>query len=162
MAIRSTQTGSVGFFCLWDAEEVIFLSLSSDGVNYNRLVYRERDWVERFARNASSVSGNKPYYYRAENLAWPYLNPGQLTFTTYDTKLFTLFISGLDSLGNTVQETYKMQAAINPDTSTNPAIVTTTNSYAQINVLSKGGTTMPLTVLPHFPALPRRPSFPPA
>ena len=44
-----------------------------------------------------------------------------------------------------------MQAAINPDTTTNPAIVTTVNSFAQINVLSKGGTSMPLTVLPQFP-----------
>jgi hypothetical protein len=134
-----------------DAEEVIFLSFSTDGTNYSRLVYRERDWIERFAQNAASVAGRQPYYYRAENLAWPYLNPGKLTFTTYDTKLFVLFISGLDADGNTVQETYKMQAAINPDTTTNPAIVTTVNSYAQINVLSKGGTTMPLTILPQFP-----------
>jgi hypothetical protein len=134
-----------------DAEEVIFLSLSSDGQNYGRLIYRERDWIERFAQNAASATGNRPYYYRAENLAWPYLNPGQLTFTSYDTKLFILFISGLDNEGNTVQETYKMQAAINPDTTTNPAIVTTVNSFAQINVLSKGGTTMPLSILPQFP-----------
>ena len=134
-----------------DAEEVIFLSLSTDGVNYARLVYRERDWIERFAGNAASVAGRNPFYYRAENLAWPYLNPGQLTFTTYDPVLFVLFISGLDINGNTVQETYKMQAVINPDNTTNPAIVTTVNSFVQINVLSKGGTTMPLTVLPQFP-----------
>ena len=134
-----------------DAEEVIFLSLSTDGNNYTRLGYRERDWSERFAGSASSVVGNAPFYYRAENLAWPRLNPGQLTFTTYDPILFTLFISGLDSLGNTVQETYKMQGAINPDTTVNPAIVITKNAFAQINVLSKGGTTQPLTVLPQFP-----------
>ena len=143
--------GNGRIFLPLDAEEVIFLSLSTDGVNYSRLAYRERDWIERFAGNAASVAGRQPFYYRGENLAWPHLNPGQLTFTTYDTKLFVLFISGLDVNGNTVQETYKMQAAINPDTTTNPAIVTTVNSFAQINVLSKGGTTMPLTVLPQFP-----------
>lgn len=134
-----------------DAEEVVFLSLSTDGMNYNRLQYRERDWIERFAGNAASAAGRNPFYYRGENLAWPHLNPGQLTFTTYDPVLFTLFISGLDANGNTIQETFKMQAAINPDTTVNPAIVTTVNSYVQVNVLSKGGTTMPLTVLPQFP-----------
>jgi hypothetical protein len=143
--------GTGRIFLPLDAEEVIFLSLSSDGVNYRRLAYRERDWIERFGGNAASVVGGNPFYYRGENLAWPYLNPGKLTFTTYDPVLFTLFISGLDANGNTVQETYKMQAAINPDSTVNPAIVTTVNSFAQINVLSKGGTTMPLTVLPQFP-----------
>lgn len=133
-----------------DAEEVIFLSLSTDGTNYTRLVYRERDWLERFGANAFSTPGGTTCYYRGENLAWPHLSPGKLTFTSYDTVLFTLFISGLDANGNTVQETYKVQAAINPDTTVNPAIITTVNSYAQINVLSKGATTMPLTVLPQF------------
>ena len=134
-----------------DAEEVIFLSLSADATNYTRLVYRERDWSERFGGNVASVIGSSPLYSRGENLAWPRLNPGRMTFTTYDPVLFTLFISGLDANGNTVQETYKMQGAINPDTTVNPAIVTTKNAFAQINVLSKGGTTQPLTVLPQFP-----------
>jgi hypothetical protein len=145
------QDGLGRIFLPLDAEEVIFLSLSTDGVNYTRLAYRERDWIERFALNAAAVAGRQPFYYRAENLAWPHLNPGKLTFTTYDPALFVLFISGLDANGNTVQETYKMQGAINPDTTVNPAIVTTVNSYAQINVLSKGGTTQPLMVLPQFP-----------
>ena len=34
-------------FLPFDAEIVIFLSLSRDGVNYTRLNYRERDWIER-------------------------------------------------------------------------------------------------------------------
>lgn len=146
-------TASGHLFLPYDAEEVIYLSLSTDGNNYTRLRYRERDYLERFGAQALAVPGGEFCYYRAENLAWPHLNPGQLTFTTYDTVLFVLFISGLDQNGNVVQETYKMQAAINPDTTTNPAVVTTVNSFSQINVLSKGGTTMPLIVQPQSPAL---------
>lgn len=148
-------------FLPYDCEEVIFLSISYDGANYLRLNYRERDWLERFNGSAASVPGGTPSYYRAENLAWPYLNPGTFTFTSYDPAIFTLFISGLDGNGNVVQETFKMQAVVNPDTTTNPAIVTTVNSYVQVNVLSKGVTNMPLLVQPQFPPLSQVYSMPP-
>ena len=154
--VDPTMNGRI--FLPYDAEEVIFLSLSLDGVNYNRLGYRERDWIERFAGNAASVAGRNPFYYRAENLAWPYISPGQFTFTSYDTSIFTLFISGLDTNGSVIQETYKMQAVLNPDNVTvNPAIVTTVNSFVQVNVLSKGLTAQPLTISAQFP-----PGAPPA
>lgn len=146
--VDSTANGSI--FLPYDCEEVIFLSLSTDGVNYTRLGYRERDWLERFGSSMVSPS-SVPNYYRAENLAWPHLGPGKLVFTSYDTTLFVLFVSGLDANGNIVQETYKVQAAINPDTSTNPAVITTVNSFSQINVLSKGLTEFPLTIQAQFP-----------
>jgi hypothetical protein len=140
-------------FLPYDAEEVIFLSLSYDGVNYQRLNYRERDWLERFG-GRPGLPGSVPCYYRAENLAWPYIGPGKFTFTSYDTGIFTLFISGLDNAGNIVQETYKMQAVLNPDNVTvNPAIVTTVNSFQQVNVLSKGSTNTPLGIGCQFPPL---------
>ena len=119
------------FFLPYDTEEVIFFSLSYDGLNFTRLNYRERDWMELHA------PGGIPSYYRAENLAWPYFassgnsGPGQFTFTSYDTGIFTLFIGGLDASGSRVSETFKMQAIVNPsDKSVNPAVVTTTHSFA--------------------------------
>jgi hypothetical protein len=148
-------------FLPYDCEEVIFLSLSYDGNNYTRLSYRERDWMERFGTRYLTVPGSIPAYYRAENLAWPYLNPGQLTFTSYDPSIFTLFISGLDQNGNLVQETYKVEAVVNPDNTVNPAVVTTANSFSQINVLSKGITAQPLQIGAQFPPLVPPASMPP-
>jgi hypothetical protein len=139
------------FFLPYDTEEVIFFSISN-GAGFVRMNYRERDWVERHAIWQSSVPGGIPTFHRAENLAWPYFNPGQFTFTSYDTGIFTLFIGGLNSDGSRVSETYKMQAIVNPgDKSVNPAIVTTTHSFVQISDLSKGITSQPLLVQPQFP-----------
>lgn len=147
--VDPTANGRI--FLPYDAEEVIFLSLSNDGDNYQRLPYRERDWLERFGGGSAFFPGTIPCYYRAENLAWSNFNPGQLTFTSYDTDLFTLFISGLDAQGNIVQETYKVQAVTNPDATTNPAVITTKNSFSQINTISKGVTSFPLTIQAQFP-----------
>ena len=98
----------------YDTEEVIFFSISWDGLNFTRMDYRERDWMESHATSRMSVPGRVPAYYRAENLAWPYFGPGKFTFTTYDTGIFTLYIGGSDLNGNQIAETYKMQAIINP------------------------------------------------
>jgi hypothetical protein len=141
------------YFLPYDAEEVIFFSLSFDGINFNRLNYRERDWMERHGGARIALPGTAPTYHRAENLAWPYFGPGKFTFTSYDTGIFTLFIAGTDAAtGNMVNETYKMQAIVNPsDKSVNPAVVTTTFSYQQVTALSKGVTNLPLLVVPQFP-----------
>src|SRR4029077_6596881 len=74
-----------------DAEEVIFLKLSRDGVNFARLNYRERDWIERVGGNQYSLPGNIPLYYRDENTAWPYINPGKFTFTTSFASPFNVY-----------------------------------------------------------------------
>jgi hypothetical protein len=102
------------FFLPYDAEEVIFFSISYDGRNFIRLNYRERDWMERNGGSMVSLPGGTPSYFRAENLAWPYYGPGKFTFTSYDTSIFTLYISGLDLNGHLVNETFKMQAIVNP------------------------------------------------
>ena len=140
------------FFLPYDTEEVIFFSISYDGINFIRLNYRERDWMERNGGSMVSLPGGTPSYFRAENLAWPYIGPGKFTFTSYDTGIFTLFIAGTDFSGNMVNETYKMQAIVNPgDQSVNPAVVTTINSYTQVTALSKGITATPLLVNTQFP-----------
>ena len=84
-------------FLPYDAEEVIFLKLSRDGANFTRLNYRERDWIERVGGNQYSLPGNIPLYYRAENMAWPYIGPGKFTFTTTYTSPFNVYIEGKDS-----------------------------------------------------------------
>jgi hypothetical protein len=147
------------FFLPYDTEEVIFLSISYDGTNFKRLNYRERDWIERNTGMRNFLPGGTPNYHRAENLAWPYfasgggLGPGKFTFTSYDTGIFTLFIAGTDATtGSMVNETYKVQAIVNPsDKSVNPAIVTTVHSFSQVTALSKGITNQPLLVQPQFP-----------
>lgn len=157
------------FFLPYDTEEVIFFSLSYDGLNYVRLNYRERDWTELHSNSRVTVPGGLPSYYRAENLAWPYLasgdgstGPSQFTFTSYDTGIFTLFIGGLDVDGNRVSETYKMQAIVNPDDkSVNPAVVTTTHAFRQVSDLSKGITDAPLLIQPQFPVGANPISMPP-
>lgn len=142
------------FFLPYDTEEVIFLSISYDGSNFLRLNYRERDWSERNVGSMISLPGTVPFYCRGENLAWPYFGPGQFTFTSYDTGIFTLFIGGIETdTGNRVSETYKMQAIVNPgDLSVNPAMVTTVHSFEQISDLSKGITSEPLLIQPQFPS----------
>jgi hypothetical protein len=141
------------YFLPYDTEEVIFFSVASDGANFTRLNYRERDWMERHASSQVTVPGASTTYHRAENLGWPYFAPGKFTFTSYDTGIFTLFIAGTDAAsGSMVNETFKMQAIVNPgDQSINPAVVTTSYSYTQITALSKGITNKPLLVTPQFP-----------
>lgn len=150
------------FFLPYDTEEVVFFSVAGDGTNFSRLNYRERDWLERHATSQVSIPGSAISYYRAENLAWSNFNPGQFTFTSYDTTIFTLFIAGTDASGNMVNETFKMQAIVNPgDQSINPAVVTTVNSYTQVTALSKGVTNKPLIVQPQFPPASPPLSMPP-
>jgi hypothetical protein len=141
------------YFLPYDCEEVIFFSISFDGTNFVRLNYRERNWMELRGGARVSLPGSTPVYHRAENLAWPYFGPGQFTFTSYDTGIFTLFIAGTDMLtGNMVNETFKMQAIVNPgDKTVNPAVVTTAYAYQQVTALSKGVTSLPLLVVPQFP-----------
>lgn len=151
------------FFLPYDAEEVVFFSISYDGLNFTRLNYRERDWMELHAQAPIITPGGIPAYFRAENLGWPYFNPGKFTFTSYDTGIFTLFIGGLESgTGNRVSETYKMQAIVNPaDKSVNPAVVTTVHSFQQISDFSKGITGSPLLIQPQFPLSASPISMPP-
>jgi hypothetical protein len=126
-------------FLPYDCEEVIFLSLSRDAVNYSRLLYRDRDWIERVAGPTFLSPGNLPWYYRGENLAWPAFNPGRLTFTTSTTSPFTVSIEGRTLAGDPVQESFILNGIPNPDGTTTPVSVTTVNSYAYVTSLSKTG-----------------------
>lgn len=141
------------FFLPYDAEEVIFFSTSYDGLNFTRLSYRERSWLESHTNAGIAVPGGGSTYFRAENLAWPFFGPGKFTFTSYDTGIFTLFIAGTETgTGNMVSETFKVQAIVNPgDQTINPAVVTTAHAFDQITALSKGVTSQPLLVQPQFP-----------
>lgn len=124
-------------FLPFDAEEVIFLALSRDSVNYTRLNYRERDWIERNRAPLWSLPGYLPWYYRAENLAWPYLNPGKFTFTTSELSPFNVFIAGNDSNGHAASETFIINAAQQPDGTIIPMSVQTQNAYSKVFSLSK-------------------------
>ena len=128
------------FFLPYDAEEVIFLKLSRDGINFMRINYRERDWIERvWATTLYSLPGNYPLYYRAENLAWPYFNPGKFTFTTTYTSPFNVYIEGKDSSNNPINESFILNAAVQPDGTIVPMSVTTVNAYQIVTSLSKDG-----------------------
>jgi hypothetical protein len=131
-------------FLPFDAEEVIFLSLSCDGVNYMRLMYRERDWIERITSSVFTLPGNLPWFYRSENLAWPYLNPGRFTFTTSDTSPFNVYIEGKDVGGIPVNESFILNAVPDPSHPPNviPASVSTSNSYSVVTSLSKSSGTL--------------------
>ena len=140
------------FFLPYDCEEVIFFSISYDGSNFIRLNYRERDWMERNGGSMVSIPGGTPSYFRGENLGWPYFGPGKFTFTSYDTGIFTLYVAGSDAQDNQIAETYKMQGIINPgDSTVNPAVVTTVNSFQTVTAMSKGVTSTTLLVQPQFP-----------
>jgi hypothetical protein len=124
-------------FLPFDAEEVIFLSLSRDAVNYSRLIYRERDWIERNRAPLWSLPGYLPWFYRAENLAWPYLNPGKFTFTTSELSPFNVYIEGNDTNGHAVSETFIVNAAQQPNGNIIPMSVQTANAYSKVFSLSK-------------------------
>jgi len=141
------------FFLPYDAEEVIFCSMSYDGVNYIRLAYRERDWIERFTYPSVTVPGNTPWFYRAENLAWPYPNPGKFTFTTSNAAPFTLYIAGRDSGNLLIEESFILQGT----SSTSgylPASITTRNSYATVTTLSKDITDSSVNIQAQAPSTP--------
>jgi hypothetical protein len=134
------------FFLPYDAEEVIFCSMSYDSVNYIRLNYRERDWIERFTYPAFNLPGNTPWFYRAENQAWPYPNPGKFTFTTSNPAPFTLYIAGLDSNNAKISESFILQGIAGTGGTYLPVSVTSVNSYASVTVLSKDITASSLTI----------------
>ena len=127
IAVDPALNGSI--FLPYDCEETIFRSLSRDGSNCSRLFYRDRDWIERVASPLFSLPGNLPWYYRGENLAWPYFNPGTLTLTTSDTSSFTVYIEGRDSTGSPIGESFIMHGSPNPDGTVTPMNVTTVYSY---------------------------------
>ena len=126
-------------FLPYDAEEVIFLNLSRDGVNFSRLNYRERDWIERVGGNQYSLPGNIPLYYRAENLAWPYIHPGIFTFTTSYETPFTVYIEGKDFNNNPINESFILQATKQTGGLIIPGSVSTVNNYQIVTTLSKDG-----------------------
>jgi hypothetical protein len=129
-------------FLPFDAEEVIFMSISRDGLSYRRLIYRERDWIERTVAPTFSLPGNIPWFYRAENLAWPYLSPGKFTFTTSDSSPFTVYIEGRDANDHPVNESFILNASVNPDGTVTPMSVQSANSYSLVTSLSKTGGTL--------------------
>jgi hypothetical protein len=134
------------FFLPFDTEEVISLSLSFDGLQYNRLIYHERDWIERFSTPSFNLPGNTPWFYRGENLAWPYFNPGHLTISTNDPSPFVFYVAGRDANDYPISETFNLQGLNNPDGSTGTVSTTTVNSYKVITDLSKDITSTPVRV----------------
>jgi hypothetical protein len=124
-------------FLPYDAEEIIFLSLSYDGQSYVRLTYRERDWIERFASSAVGLPGGVPWFYRGENLAWPHLSPGRLTFTSANKSSFTVHLEGQDGNRFPQSESFVLQGVINPDNTVSPSSISSVNSYRQVTSLSK-------------------------
>jgi hypothetical protein len=139
-------------FLPYDAEEVIFCSLSYDAQSYVRLTYRERDWIERFATPAFTLPGNTPWFYRAENLAWPYFSPGRFTFVTTDKSSFSVYISGRDSNDFPISESFNLQGINNPDGSVSAASISTVNSYKLVTALSKDVTETPLLISAENPS----------
>ena len=127
------------YFLPYDCEESIFLSLSRDALNYTRLEYRERDWIERVTGPVFSLPGNLPWYYRGENLAWSYNDPGIFTFTTNTPDAFTVYIEGMDATGYPINETFILNATVPPTGPVIPGSVATANSYARVTSLSKTG-----------------------
>ena len=148
--IDPNLNGSI--FLPFDAEEIIFLSFSYDGTNYFRLNYRERSWIELHGGGSFATPGNIPWYYRAENLAWPYLNPGRFTFTTWDLSPFNVYIEGKDLSDNPVNEEFIINAAQDSTGTIIPMSVSTTNSYSVVLSLSK--TPGNVKVQADFPATP--------
>ena len=112
LVVDPTQNGSI--FLPYDCEESIFLSLSRDALSYTRLEYRERDWIERVTGPAFSLPGNLPWYYRGENLAWNYNDPGIFTFTTSTPDAFTVYLEGVDADSYPINETFILNATVNP------------------------------------------------
>lgn len=144
LTLNPDLNGSLFLPC--DAEEVIFLAISYDGVNYARLRYRERDWIERASGPNYTLPGNTPWFYRAENLAWPYFNPGQFTFTTLDPASFNIAIEGKDLNGFPVSENLILNATENPDGSLIAGTAVTVNSYSVATSLSVIDTTKTLSI----------------
>jgi hypothetical protein len=131
-------TLSGAFFIPLDTEEMIFLKLSQDGVNFRRVEYRERDWIERVTGGNELAPFSRPIFYRSENLAWPYLNPGTFTLSTLELTPFQVHLEGLNQQGWGVQEDFVMAATQDVTGNVIPASVTTANSYSQVNVFSMG------------------------
>ena len=128
------------FFLPYDAEEMLSLSLSVDGQNFYRLLYRDRNWIERVGGTRYTLQGHHPLYYRMENLAWPYINPGPITFTTSDLSPFTVFIEGKDGNGNPLSEAFIMNGILQADGITvTPGVISTKGSYTLVTSLSKDG-----------------------
>jgi hypothetical protein len=136
--ITDPNLGGV-FFIPLDTEEVVFCKFSRDGINFQRLMYRERDWVERTTGGNAYAPYRLPMFYRAENYAWPYVNPGILTLTTTELTAFAVHIEGLDANGNGVQDDFTLVASLASDGITViPASVQTVNTYSSVLMFSKG------------------------
>jgi hypothetical protein len=131
------------FFLPYDAEEIIFVSLSRDGVNFTRISYRERDWIERIGGSQHSLPGATPLYYRGENMAWPYIQPGKFTFTATSPSPFNVYIEGRDASNNPINESFNLNASVQPNPPGPdiiiPMSVITANSYQIVTSLSKDG-----------------------
>jgi hypothetical protein len=126
------------FFIPLDAEEVVFVRFSRDALRYVRLTYRERDWIERVTAGNALAPYNTPVFYRLENLAWPYLNPGRLTIQTSELTGFSVHIEGLDTTGAGISDDFFMVANQDPTGLIIPSSVVTANAYNQVTMLSKG------------------------
>ena len=142
------------FFLPYDAEEVIFVSMSYDGINYIRLNYRERDWIERFTYPAFNLPGNTPWFYRSENLAWPYPNPGRFSFTTNNASPFTLYIAGRDANNFPISESFVLQGLVNPPNPPGNVTMSTAHTYAAVTTLSKDVTDSLVTIQAQAPTSP--------
>lgn len=159
-AVPLDQSLNGVLFLPFDADEIIFLSLSYDGQYYVRLTYRERDWIERFATQIFMLPGALPWFQRGENLAWPHTNPGNIIFSTVNTTPFQVYIEGTDGIDHPYSESFILQATTNPDGSVTIASVTTQIAYKTVTVISKDATDKPLWVASLNPTVTQIPMAP--
>jgi hypothetical protein len=126
------------FFIPLDSEEVVFLKFSRDDLNWTRLSYRERDWIERASFGNAFMPYSQPLYYRSENLAWPYLSPGKLTLQTSSLTSLAVHIEGYTSGAFRASEDFLMSATQNSSGVIIPSSVQTVNAYDKVTSFSKG------------------------
>jgi hypothetical protein len=126
------------FFIPLDAEEVVFLKFSRDALNYTRLNYRERDWIERVSFGNAFMPYSQPLFYRSENLAWPYLSPGKLTLQTSALTSFAVHIEGITTGGPRASDDFLLSATQNSSGLIIPSSVQTVNAYDKVTSFSKG------------------------
>jgi hypothetical protein len=141
LSIADTDT----FFLPLDAELIVFVVPIINGYKYQRLAYRERDWIEQNAAASpyfGSFNSAPLYFYRAPNRAMPTLAPGSLTFSVLDTSPIHIYLSGKDVTGKPVQEKFSASTS----TSGTPATPVSAKSYSVLTTISKDPSTYPVVV----------------
>lgn len=144
-AFDLTLTDTDTFFLPVDCELIVFVVPTINGIKYGRLAYRERDWIEQNASIGPYLTnfGPRPwYFYRASNMGFPSMSPGNLTFSVLDTSPILIYVAGKDVNGNQLSEKLSVATSI-PGTASMPS---TSNTYAVVTTISKDLSTYPVGV----------------